>query len=86
MINRLLDSITDSMVMYLSKLQETVEERGIWHAAIHGVEKSHTRLHNCACVLTRFSCVHSRYDYTGFYGGFRTSLEKEIATHSSMLA
>ena len=57
MINRLLDSITDSMVTYLRKLQETVEERGIWHAAIHGVEKSQTRLHNCACVLTRFSCV-----------------------------
>ena len=28
----------------------------------------------------------SRYDYTGFYRGFRTSLEKEIATHSSILA
>ena len=57
MTSRLLDSITDSMDMYLSKVQETVEERGVWRAAIRGVEKSQTRLHNCASVLNRFSCV-----------------------------
>ena len=32
-----LDSITDSMDMNLSKLQETVEETGAWHAAVYGV-------------------------------------------------
>ena len=32
------------MDMNLSKLQETVEDRGAWHAAIHGVRKSWTRL------------------------------------------
>ena len=36
----LLDSITDSMDMSLSKLQETVEDREAWHAAIHAVTKS----------------------------------------------
>ena len=39
---RRLDSITDSMNMSLSKLWEIMEERGAWHAAVHGVEKSQT--------------------------------------------
>ena len=34
------------MDMNLSKLQETVEDRGAWHAAIHGVRKSQTWLSN----------------------------------------
>ena len=32
---RWLDSITDSMNINLSKLQETVEDRGTWHTAVH---------------------------------------------------
>ena len=39
---RWLDSITDSMGMDLSKLQEIVEDRGAWCAAIHWVTKSQT--------------------------------------------
>ena len=39
-----LDSITDSMDLYLSKLWEKVEDRGAWHAAIHGVAKNWTQL------------------------------------------
>ena len=31
------DSITNSMGMNLSKPWETVEDRGAWHAAVHGV-------------------------------------------------
>ena len=34
---RWLDSITESMDMNLSKLQETLEDRGAWHAAVHEV-------------------------------------------------
>ena len=37
---RWLDSVTDSMDMNLSKLWEIVEDRGTWHAAVHGVTKS----------------------------------------------
>ena len=39
---RCLDNITDSMDMNLSKLQEIVEDKGIWHATVHGVSKSQT--------------------------------------------
>ena len=41
---RWLDDITSSMDMNLNKLQEVVKEREDWRAAIHGVEKSQTRL------------------------------------------
>ena len=43
---RCLDGISDMMDMMLSELRELVMDREAWHAAVHGVEKSRTRLSN----------------------------------------
>ena len=43
-VMRQLDSITNSMDMNLSKLQEIVKDRGAWHAAVHGITKRWIRL------------------------------------------
>ena len=42
--DEMVDDISDSMDMSLSKLRERVKDREAWHAAVHGVTKSRTQL------------------------------------------
>ena len=58
---RWLDGIIDLMDMGLGGLRELVMDREAWHAAIHGVTKSQTRLSDCTDTN---SCLISPSRYT----------------------
>ena len=97
-----LDSITKSMDMNLGELQEMVRDRETWSAVVHGVTKSWTRLSNgnplqYSCLenpMDReawWAAVHgvakSQARLSNFTFTFHFhALEKEMATHSSVLA
>ena len=46
MEDEMVDGITDSLDMSLSKIREMVKDGEAWHASVHGVAKSQTRLSN----------------------------------------
>ena len=51
MKDEMLDGIIDSMARSLNKLREIVKDREAWHAAVHGVTKSQTRLSDCTTIV-----------------------------------
>ena len=55
----LLDGITDSMDMSVSKLQKMVKDREAWHAAVHELTKSQTGLNNqtMAFPVVMYRCL-----------------------------
>ena len=55
-----LDSITDSVHMNLSKLQEIVKDRRAWCAAVHGVTKSKTQSSNRTAAATKAKRIQER--------------------------
>ena len=65
---RWLDAITDSMGMSLSRLREFVMDREAWHAAIHGVSNSWTRLSNWTELNWMMSFISS-FDGDGVLEG-----------------
>ena len=72
---RWLDGITDSMHMSLGELQELVMDRDAWHAVIHGVTKSQTR-------LSDWTELKSKYWYRMIYK--LISMEREGAVYAAM--
>ena len=79
---RWLASITDSMVLNLSKLWELVEDRGSWHAEVHGVARSWTEL-NKKCItlswyLDELSSAISIHFYHQYPGVFQVALSSSM--------
>ena len=64
---RWLDGITDSMEISLSKPQEVVKGREVWHAAVHGVTDSWTRQQQiCTLILKVHGCLGESWQWISY--------------------
>ena len=64
---RRLDGITDTMDMGLGRLRELVMDRAAWHAAVHGVSKSQTRLSDWTELNPhQYSCLGKSMSLVGY--------------------
>ena len=73
---RWLDGITDAMNMNLGELQEMLRDRESWHAAVHGVTKSRTRLGDQTTTMIVLSQQMAQVQYTVlFFSGYFSPLE-----------
>ena len=57
---RWLDCITNSVDMNLSKLQEIAQDRGAWHAVVHGVANSWIQLSDLTTTATQVLLIFPR--------------------------
>ena len=85
---RWLDGITDSMDMSLSELWELVMDREAWHAAIHGITKSWTRLSDWTESLHTITCTNLEHRLMNCYLSpmwFAIKIEGKLVKHSSCM-
>ena len=79
---RWLGSITNSMDMNLSNLQEILKDRKAWHAAVHGVSKSQTWLSNWTTELVSIELMNTLLTYT--YRAFLISIKQYQVSYLSI--
>ena len=84
---RYLNSITDSLDMNLSKLWETVEDRGAWHAVVHEVTKSQKWLSDWTTPPPNICCISYYHLFHQFFflNLFKSSWSSSLLAYYTQL-